>query len=593
MGWKSMPLGMKIIVVFYTFDGITSLNSLHTRYLRPDLFLGMWVPPPASTFTRLCSFAVLMLILISLYHRSGFKRVLALQGFRFVNFLTAAVTTFMTPLSKISELSSHPMSAAGRELAERSPGLVVGIMAVPLGFGLLVTGGIWLYFFGHKEYFLEAAGGGAAPDAAVPALPAALAPDGATDEASGLKARFWRIAWLVGGPLIVGGSWTMFVPFLTHAALKPRAAVQAGFALMALGVVVLGSAGSWLRSKVPPSSRATERQSLQALWFSIALFTLGFALPLVAAFSSGLLGASTAAQSKEIFPPARQPGVLTPPGAGLETMSPPPGGPAPAGAGAPPVALLLPGRGAMLPNGSVDGGKTFAWEFRWSEVPRAERYHLYVIGPRRAAPAIDNPNLTQASFRGEARNHIDAASTLGWRWKVRAMVGGVWGPFSDERAFDVEPPQGSEAPPRPPQAERRAPAPQAGPAREEAAAHVRAGLQLADGRRFDAAVEEYDKAISLDPRAADAYFHKARALLDRPRPSLALKKLDNEEAFRDLDQALAIDPGHLQALRFRGFVHNMFGRVPEAVADVQRACSLGLKTACPDAQLFLKDRRTP
>lgn len=37
-------------------------------------------------------------------------------------------------------------------------------------------------------------------------------------------------------------------------------------------------------------------------------------------------------------------------------------------------ALLKPATGAALDNGALDRGKSYAWEFNWSDVPRATQY---------------------------------------------------------------------------------------------------------------------------------------------------------------------------------------------------------------------------
>jgi hypothetical protein len=100
--------------------------------------------------------------------------------------------------------------------------------------------------------------------------------------------------------------------------------------------------------------------------------------------------------------------------------------------------LLKPTAGASLDNGAPDGSKSYVWQFGWSDVPRATQYHLYVIGSKAAGPAINNPTLTSSSFRSEG-GYVADHNRLGWRWKVRALVDGVWSDWSEERTFDVAP----------------------------------------------------------------------------------------------------------------------------------------------------------
>jgi serine/threonine protein kinase/tetratricopeptide (TPR) repeat protein len=107
----------------------------------------------------------------------------------------------------------------------------------------------------------------------------------------------------------------------------------------------------------------------------------------------------------------------------------------------PPV-LRAPSAGATLPNGSLPDAavrKDYVWEFEWSEVLGASRYHLQVFGARATIPVLDATMLTVPSYRLMGKNsYIADQNRLGWRWKVRALVGGVWTEWSEERVFHVE-----------------------------------------------------------------------------------------------------------------------------------------------------------
>ena len=101
--------------------------------------------------------------------------------------------------------------------------------------------------------------------------------------------------------------------------------------------------------------------------------------------------------------------------------------------------LLKPAAGATLENGAIGGKKVRVWEFGWSEVPGATRYHIYAIGRNAVLPSINNPTVTSSSYRDEEKGYIGDKNRLGWRWKVRALVKGVWTDWSEERTFDVAP----------------------------------------------------------------------------------------------------------------------------------------------------------
>jgi hypothetical protein len=110
-----------------------------------------------------------------------------------------------------------------------------------------------------------------------------------------------------------------------------------------------------------------------------------------------------------------------------------------------PPALVGPADGAVLANGHGTPAAPFAWEFTWAEVPRAERYEIFVDN------AVDP--LPQKTTEVEAPRHRAEWSVIylkrleGWSWKVRVKVRGRWSQWSETRAFTVEPAQKDKRPP--------------------------------------------------------------------------------------------------------------------------------------------------
>ena len=95
---------------------------------------------------------------------------------------------------------------------------------------------------------------------------------------------------------------------------------------------------------------------------------------------------------------------------------------------------------AVMDNGCYDRTDGVEWAFEWEGIPGASRYHLRVFVAHAENPAIDNPNIEKPSYRDRSPGgYVTDRNRLGWRWKVRAMVGGEWGEWSGEREFDVEP----------------------------------------------------------------------------------------------------------------------------------------------------------
>ena len=101
--------------------------------------------------------------------------------------------------------------------------------------------------------------------------------------------------------------------------------------------------------------------------------------------------------------------------------------------------LLSPSRGVLLDNGRTDREDTIKWTFDWTDCPRATAYSILVYGPS-ATIAIINTATTQSSFQFvECGSYIIPANANGWRVWIRSMVDGVWGNWSREYNFDVEP----------------------------------------------------------------------------------------------------------------------------------------------------------
>ena len=100
--------------------------------------------------------------------------------------------------------------------------------------------------------------------------------------------------------------------------------------------------------------------------------------------------------------------------------------------------MVSPLEEASLDNGCQSESESIVWEFEWSECPGAQSYNLFVIGSIATKPVIDDltPNT---NYLYQSSGYIAGQNLLLWRWKVRAMQNDVWGEWTPERTFDVEP----------------------------------------------------------------------------------------------------------------------------------------------------------
>ncbi len=100
---------------------------------------------------------------------------------------------------------------------------------------------------------------------------------------------------------------------------------------------------------------------------------------------------------------------------------------------------------------------------------------------------------------------------------------------------------------------------------EEAAEAFNQGVQLGRLRRYDEAIEFYDKAIAIRSDYIKAIFNKAVALQ-------MLNRL--EEAILAYDQVLAVNPGDPEAWSNKGIALRGMGRTQEAIECYDQALSL-------------------
>ncbi len=131
---------------------------------------------------------------------------------------------------------------------------------------------------------------------------------------------------------------------------------------------------------------------------------------------------------------------------------------------------------------------------------------------------------------------------------------------------------------------------------------ARRAARLRDLKRFPEALSDCDRLLTAQPRSAMGRRLKAQVFLELGDDTRALQELDRaieqdrgdvasyllrgrqfcqgdrkseEAAFRDLDEAIRLDPGSGRAYDMRAWCHFMFGRNDRAIEDARRAIALG------------------
>lgn len=103
------------------------------------------------------------------------------------------------------------------------------------------------------------------------------------------------------------------------------------------------------------------------------------------------------------------------------------------------------------------------------------------------------------------------------------------------------------------------------------------GLQAVVAKKWNEALNAFNKAIMLNPQNAEAYFNRGNVYDELG---------DYKQAVTDYNKAIKLNPIYADAYLNRGFAYNNLGKLNKAVADIKKAAKLGNNFA----QMFLKKK---
>ena len=96
-------------------------------------------------------------------------------------------------------------------------------------------------------------------------------------------------------------------------------------------------------------------------------------------------------------------------------------------------------------------------------------------------------------------------------------------------------------------------------------AYINRGIIFANEKKYDEALSDYNKAISLEPKFSKAYNNRGGLMR-------SLKKY--EEAIADFNKAIELQPDYVIAFNNRGLLMNITKRYDQALSDYSKAISL-------------------
>ncbi|KKQ79541.1 MAG: hypothetical protein UT02_C0032G0003 [Parcubacteria group bacterium GW2011_GWC2_38_7] len=100
--------------------------------------------------------------------------------------------------------------------------------------------------------------------------------------------------------------------------------------------------------------------------------------------------------------------------------------------------------------------------------------------------------------------------------------------------------------------------------------YINKGIGYAKQGEYDQAILNFNKALEINPKHAEAYINRGNAYFF---------KGQHNEAIKDFNKAIEIEPGNAEAYISRGNIYSAKSEYDEAIADLNRALEVNLRYA--------------
>lgn len=145
INWKEIPLGFKILIVYFSISVLSNLINLPKSVNQPNIILGIFVNPPFSAFLSLVYLIFSLILVLSILSKTGWKLVSGIALFNFLNFSFMIFRIMLMPSNELSAMFDLPVDSLN--VLSSNTSLIVFI---PL---IIISLAIFLYINKNKEYF--------------------------------------------------------------------------------------------------------------------------------------------------------------------------------------------------------------------------------------------------------------------------------------------------------------------------------------------------------------------------------------------------------------------------------------------------------
>ena len=153
--WKEIPLGMRIIIIFFSITIVFGLIDLSVNSQQPIFLFGFIIQSPLSVILSAIFLIIPILVIFLIYKKVGWKIIFGLQSFNLLNGIIGAIKILSTPLPQLFAMLNRPLPNVSPEVLQAAELKSKLIVSIPMFTGIIISLIILIYVYKKKEYFTD------------------------------------------------------------------------------------------------------------------------------------------------------------------------------------------------------------------------------------------------------------------------------------------------------------------------------------------------------------------------------------------------------------------------------------------------------